>query len=318
MRVILTTVIMVLLVLVGCNPDGMVAIEQKPSVPVTTMPAPPVMAYVNGKAIYTSELYEMLVQVDGLKFAQLLIATEVIRQAAEEKGITVSNKQIAEQHDLALDEMFEQVPDKKQREALLEQMLVKRRMPRKQWDIAIRRNAMLACLATKPIEVTDAEVRKLFLRRHGLQVVIRHIQTPSLSQAQKVLKLLTDKADFAELARKFSTNASARNGGLLSPINKNSTDIPPAIRQAAFAMTDPGETSNPVQVGTTFHILRLERIIPSADIKFDDVKDSLAADVRKAKARNIQQRMLGELLDSASVRYVDPLLKARTAGEINR
>ena len=310
--------ILILMGLVGCDPG------QPAQPPRTGQVRPPVarpprvqrgkgavMAYVNDRPIYMADLHEILVRANGMKLAQYLILNELVDQAAAPKGISVTDDDIRKQNALTLKEMFPKISDNAQRVRLLEQFLVQKNMPRRQWDMVVRRNALVAKLTAKKIEVTEAELRREFGRQFGRQVVIRHIQTASLGDAQKVLKLLMDKGDFTELARKYSTNASSRNGGLLPPIGKDTARIAPAIREVALAMTKVGEISNPVQAGTTFHILKLERIIEPTEVKFEDVKQELETAIQWYKAQVIQRLFLTDLVRKAKIRYADPILKAQ-------
>ena len=315
--------------LVGCYPKplarhdkerppsaGSPAIQDRAARPASTQPGKgAVMAYVNDRPVYTAELHEILVRAHGMKLAQYLIVNELVDQAAADKGISVTDDEIGQQNARTLEEMFPTVADHTQRARLLEQFLIQKNMTRRQWDMVARRNALVAKLVGKKPEVTEAELRREFGRRYGRQVVIRHIQTASLADAQKVLKMLIDKGDFAELAQKHSTNASSRNGGLLPPIGKDTARIAPAIRQAALAMTKVGEISNPVQVGTAFHILKLERIIEPAKVKLDDVRGKLAATISWRRSQATQNRILADLIRKARIRYVNPILKSQADKE---
>ncbi len=321
-----TTGIMLILVgLVGCQLDRP-ARQGKMRPPVARSPsmqperprpagAQPgkgaVMAYVNDRPIHMARLHEILVRVHGMKLAQQLIVNELVDQAAAAKAISVTTDEIRKQNTQTLETMFPNVSDHAQRARLLEQFLIQKNMTRRQWDTVVRRNALVAKLVGGKIEVAEAELRREFARQYGRQVVIRHIQTASLADAQKLLKILVDKGDFAELARKYSTNPSSRNGGLLPPIGKDTLRIAPAIRQAALAMTKVGEISNPVQAGTAFHILKLERIIEPAKVKFEDVKQKLEAIIKWRKAQVMQRRFLTDLIRKAQIRYVDPILKVQ-------
>ena len=113
----------------------------------------------------------------------------------------------------------------------------------------------------------------------------------------------------------MSINPSAADGGLLPPIGPDTRTVPPAIREAALAMTKVGQISDPIQVETAYHVLRLEKIHPPQDARFNDVKDALARDARARLLRAEQQKVLAELIqaarDAKSIQYVDPVLKAQ-------
>jgi parvulin-like peptidyl-prolyl isomerase len=72
-----------------------------------------------------------------------------------------------------------------------------------------------------------------------------------------------------------------------------------------------GEVSDPIQVGTAFHILKLLVIIEPENIKYENVQARLAADVHKRKAVALQQDILQILVRGGKLQYVDPILKSQ-------
>jgi len=141
---------------------------------------------------------------------------------------------------------------------------------------------------------------------------VQHIQAATLSDAQKVLRELASGEKFSRLVAKYSIGPSAKDGGMLAPFGAKSTGTPPALREAGLAMRKIGEVSDPIQIGTAFHVIKLVRIIDPQDVKFDDVKAKLHAAVRKRKLAALQQDMLQILIRGAKVQYVEPTLKAKT------
>ena len=275
-----------------------------------TRPAPrEVMARVNGQPIYMDPLYDLLVSGPGPQFALELVRHEMVRQAARKEGVTVSDKDVKAEHGRFLQAAFPEGSEASARERALEQLLRSKQVSRKQWDMSVRTSALLRRMAEPQIKIGDDELREEFNRQHGRQVVISHIQTATVDEALKV-KELSAKEDFAELAVRYSVNPSARSGGRLPPIGPQTEGVPPAILSAALAMKQVGEISDPVQVGTSFHILKLEEIVEPKKVKYEDVKDELAADVKERRIRLYQKAILERLIREARVEYVNPILKA--------
>ena len=195
-------------------------------------------------------------------------------------------------------------------------MLEQKKVSRTQWQIAMRRSATLRKLAEQEATVTDQEVRDEFNVQFGQKVVVRHIQTATLTKAQELLtRLYGEKADFTDLARRHSTHPSAKDGGLLPPISRRGADvsIPPAIRQAALAMKKVGEYSDPIQTGTSFHILKLEEIIEPQNVKFEDARDQLRGALLERNILVLQPKILQRLIQKANIEYVHPVLKRQDA-----
>jgi len=305
--------------LAGNKPAERTAVPTASAAPAATGQATEnssqVMAYVNGRPIRMSQLYDLLVRSQGLQTAHQLVADELVRQAAAEKDITVNDQEVNAESDRTLEELFGQIKQTDQRERLLDQLLAQRGISYAQWRMIMRRNAMLRKLVAPQVTVSDEELAEEFGRQYGRKVRVRHIQTASLTAAQEAIQKLKAGADFAELARQISVNPSAANDGLLPMIGADSRMVPPAIREAALAMKQVGEITSPIQVETAFHILKLEEVIEPQNVDFSKVRDELAETVRNRRLRSEQQRLLQELIqsaqDSGTVRYVDPVLKAQ-------
>ncbi|HUU21215.1 MAG TPA: peptidylprolyl isomerase [Phycisphaerae bacterium] len=284
-------------------------------------PAPPaggpVMAMVNGQPIYMSQLHDVLLRGHGLEIAQQLVATELVRQELGRGKLAVTEAEVLAENDRTLSAMYGEGFEGSRREELLETFLLRERISREHWDLMVRRNAMLRKLAEPRVRVTDADVKEEFGEQFGRKVEVRHIQTESLTQAQMILNELKDKGtDFAELARKYSRNQTAKRGGLLPPIGRRGpTEIPPAMRQAAWAMRKVGEISDPVQVGTVFHILKLEKIIEPESADFDAAKEKLRASLHERRVRMLAQQILRELTANAKIQYVHFMLRQQSQQE---
>ena len=166
------------------------------------------------------------------------------------------------------------------------------------------RNTMLAKLVDPEVTLDDEELQEAFNAKYGRKAQVRHIQTASLTEAQEILKTLADGADFAELAKEKSVNPiTAKNGGLLEPIGSGDKSVQPALKQAVLSLEEPGDLSEPIQVATAFHILRLERIIEPQDVKFEDVKNDLADELRMQKSQTLQNQLFGKLIREANIEY---------------
>jgi parvulin-like peptidyl-prolyl isomerase len=276
----------------------------------------PVAVTVNGQPIYLADIDDLLVRQYGLPVARQLIASELVRQYAQKENVAVDDKDLREENDRAAADMFPDVDSPSDRQKLLDQEIAKQNFSRQQWDMVVRRNALLAKIAAKRVQVSPEEIHDAFDLEFGKKVVVRDIQCASVADAQKVLALANkNPADFPQLARKFSDSPFAKDGGLVpEPIGPKSSQFPPAFQQAALALRKVGEISDIVAAGTAFHILRLEQVVEPQDVKFDDVKDKLSKAVRSRKLRAEQNTILERLLKAAKLEYVDPVLKEQNKG----
>lgn len=110
-------------------------------------------------------------------------------------------------------------------------------------------------------KVTEAKVKERYdttlANKPGEEEVhAAHILVSSKEQAEKIIGELKGGADFAALAKKYSTDPGAAQGGDLGWFKKG--DMLPAFADAAFAMK-PGEISQtPVHTQYGWHVIKVE------------------------------------------------------------
>lgn len=279
-----------------------------------------ILARINGQPIYMTPLREALLEDYGLPIARWLIADEVVRQelARLKLPMKVTQEQVAAENDQMLRTMFQfaEKPSPQQMETLLSQFLAKRQNTRRQWDATMARNVRLSRIVAGQVKITQAELRKEFFRRYNGKLKVRHIQVPSLIEAETVIRELGKGRDFATTAYKFSTSPSAKTGAWLPEIDTRdaTTSVPSAIIKAARALKTPGDRSNPVQVGTNFHILKLEEVLPPVDVKFEDVAAKLKTDVEYRRITQLRHQILRNLLSGSktNIEYVNPVIRSKS------
>ncbi len=109
------------------------------------------------------------------------------------------------------------------------------------------------------------------------EVHARHILVADEETAKKVIAELNGGADFAELAKKYSTDPGAQSGGDLGFFKKG--DMLPEFSDVAFALK-PGETTQvPVKTRFGWHVIQVQEVRaappPSLDQVRDEVRQSL-------------------------------------------
>lgn len=279
--------------------------------PPATQPARAVALLVNDRPVYLDSLTDLLLRNSGLAVVQHLVASELVDQLAAKEQVTITDKEIEEQSVQAVKEMFPEIAEPEQRQRALNQYLSGRNFSVQQWDVVMRRNALLAKIAAKRVKVTDEDLHNEFGNQYGRRVIVRHIQVASLADAQKVLAELKQKPDFEAAVRKYSISDSAVSGGLLPEISDKTPGLPPALRQTALTMRKPGEISDAVSAGSTYHILKLEKLVEPQNVKFEEVRAKLAEAVHRKQLRQIQGQLLADMIRTAKIDYVNPILKSQ-------
>ncbi len=117
--------------------------------------------------------------------------------------------------------------------------------------------------------------------------------------ANRVLKEAREGKDFAELARKYSTDAAAaKDGGDLGTFRK--ADMLPEIGETVAGMKN-GDISAPVLSPAGMHIIKLEERSPSAGKPFDEVKGAIEDILYKKKTDDRFNQWVKELHTSAVI-----------------
>ncbi len=154
---------------------------------------------------------------------------------------------------------------------------------------------------SQDVQVSDEELRQRYEseldsfhrpeQRHARHILIKVAETADdatkAAQKKKAMEVLAKAKqgkDFATLASQFSEGPTRENGGDLGFFSKG--QMVPAFDEAVFSM-QPGDISNLVKTKFGYHIIKLEEIRPELTRSFEQVKDSLAASIKKEKARSL-------------------------------
>ncbi|TSE20198.1 putative peptidyl-prolyl cis-trans isomerase Cbf2 [Tepidimonas alkaliphilus] len=128
------------------------------------------------------------------------------------------------------------------------------------------------------------------------QVRVRHILLQGDDaevRARQLLDQLRAGADFVALAREHSRDpGSAANGGDLGFFGRGR--MVPEFEQAAFALQQPGDLSEPVRTSFGVHILRLEQRRQAGRVPFEEVRAQLMEEAAQA----LRQQARAEVRDA--------------------
>ncbi len=164
--------------------------------------------------------------------------------------------------------------------------------------------------------VSDAAMHQLYdeaaKQMAGQQEVrARHILVKTEDEAKAIIAELKSGADFAELARKKSTDPGASEGGDLGYFPKE--EMVPEFAEAAFKL-EKGQISEPVHTRFGWHVIKLEdkraRQLPA----FDQVRDQLATHlVRKSQAELITKLRADAKIERLEQPVAQPVPPAQPA-----
>ncbi len=169
---------------------------------------------------------------------------------------------------------------------------------------------------------TEEDLRKLYDDNRANYVLeerrrARHILIPvngnddagARKQAETVLAEARAGKDFAELAKKYSKDSTAADGGELGFVQKK--DFPGPFGDALFAMKV-GDVAGPVKSQFGYHLIKLEEIQAGEAKPFEAVRAELDAQYRQEKSGELfgdRQEQISALLEKGET-DLDKVAKA--------
>lgn len=157
---------------------------------------------------------------------------------------------------------------------------------------------------TDNITAKPEEVRKYYddskmLFTHGEEVQASHILVKTEAEAKKHRLELMKGADFAELAKKYSTDSgSGQQGGDLGYFGKGR--MVPEFEKAAFALKA-NEISQPVKTQFGYHIIKLTGRKPPMTQPFAEVKAQIEAQIVNPKKTAFMQEWVNKAKKTAKI-----------------
>ena len=122
------------------------------------------------------------------------------------------------------------------------------------------------------------------------EVRARHILVKTEDEAKSVIAQLDKGADFAALAKKYSTDPGAASGGDLGYFTRD--EMVPAFAAAAFALPAGQYTKTPVKTEFGWHVILVEdhraKKPPSFEEAREEVANLAARDVIEAKLKELR------------------------------
>lgn len=264
-----------------------------------------VAATVEGEEIYQSEIDEVLAPYQQ-QFAQMppeqramilqqaqseilnqLISQRLVLQYAKEHELTVGEEEV-EERIAEISENMAGGPG--ELDQILATMGMDREGLKKQLSTELLFNKAIenymATLDDPDTEEVAAfyEENKEMFSGQPEQVTASHIllgvdpgasedaRAEKLEQAQGLLEQVHNGAEFADLAREYSTCPSSARGGDLGSFTRNRMVAP--FEEAAFAM-EPGEVSDIVETDFGYHIIKVTDRQAAEETPFEEVQEDI-------------------------------------------
>lgn len=143
--------------------------------------------------------------------------------------------------------------------------------------------------------------------RNDERIVARQIVVDDKKLAQDLYNQAVSGADFAELAKKNSKVGAEQSGALGAAAGKSDPTpvtaivFPDPVATAAFKLKNGGITQ-PVEAGGRFYLVKVEKYLPAGESSFEEVKDRVLEDTKKAKGQGALEAYIEQLRAKAKVK----------------
>jgi parvulin-like peptidyl-prolyl isomerase len=307
-----------------------------PNAAVTT--SEDILARVEGVPITRGMLEKPLIEGYGLNVLLNLMQLELAKQNAAKAKVTVTPQDIAAEREQTVDRMFKDANAKMQEKVdaalakkdtaeadkirgqnrhdnveALNQFLQNKRVSESEFDLVVETNAYLRKIAEPMLvgKISDDQLKEAFAALYGEKVKCRHIQLTNLQEVQEAKRRLAAGEPFGKVATEMSRNPSTGPlGGEMRPFSMQMTSLPQQFRDTAFKLKE-GEVSDPVEAEGAYHLILLEKRIPPKAVKFEDVKESLRAELQDRALQATVKQLRADLADQTlkGLKIQDPVLE---------
>lgn len=126
--------------------------------------------------------------------------------------------------------------------------------------------------------------------------------------AQEVHERILAGEDFAALAKQYSEDGSADNGGDLGFFGAGK--MAPPFEQAAFSLENPGDISELVKTRFGYHIIMLNERKPAERIPFDEVRPQIIDLLQRRMGGQVWQDKLIRMRSDTAITVDEKLLSS--------
>ncbi|MFT9486597.1 MAG: peptidylprolyl isomerase [Tepidibacillus sp.] len=225
---------------------------------------------VNGEPITKEELYDQMVKQYGQETFDYLTTQKIIELESKNQKITISDSDIEKE----LQKMMESYGG----EESFNQALQMSGITLDEIKENVKINVQLKKLLEPQISISEEEMKKYFDENKESfaeqeQVKARHILVDSEEKAKEVKAELEKGGDFAELAKKYSTDTGTKDqGGELGYFGKG--EMVAEFDQVAFSL-EVGKISDPVKTDYGYHIIEVEEKKEAKPANYEESKNEI-------------------------------------------
>jgi len=169
------------------------------------------------------------------------------------------------------------------------------------------------------LNFSDAELESYYEAhkeefKRDKEIQTRQIVVKTEPEAKELQARIARGEDFAELARKYSIDPSAKTTGGDIGFHPKGTLIP-EYEAAAFSLTKIGQVSPPVKTQLGYHLIKLEGMRTGTYVPFPEVKDFIRQKMTQERQAEALQKYIDGLKTNSRVFINDDMLKEEAKSE---
>jgi peptidyl-prolyl cis-trans isomerase C len=163
------------------------------------------------------------------------------------------------------------------------------------------------------MKLTDADLEKYYNEHREEFKKDREIQTRQIvvkteQEAKEIAGRIAKGEDFADLAKRYSIDPSAKNTGGDIGYHPKGTLIP-EYEATAFQLTKIGQVSQPVKTQLGYHIIKLEGMKTGTYVPFPEVKEFIRQKLTQARQAEVLQKYVEDLKKKSKITINEDVLK---------
>src|SRR5262249_26861357 len=255
-----------------------------------------VVGYIYGNTEVTREqLADYLIARFGAEKLELLVNKLIIEQECRQHGIEVTAAEI----EAALDEDLKLI--NVNRKEFVDNVLKQKKVTLYEWkEDVVRAKLMLSKLCRQGVEVTQADLDKIYQAYHGEKVQCQMIMWPKNEYnvaMKKYEEIRNSEEAFDRAARSQASASLAAVNGMVDPFGRYATGNDELERQA-FSLK-PKEVSTLIGTPEGYVVLKCVKHLPPDGVKLEDCRAQLEREIIEKKIQQEIPKAFKEMRDRA-------------------
>lgn len=265
----------------------------------------------------SEEIKENLKQVK-LQTINEMTVIEALIQEADKLKVTPSEEELNKEINKNIEDIktAQGIKD----DAAFKEFLQSQGLTEESFKKILRQNAIIQALQnelTKSATVEDKEIQEYYNKfkdkypkdtNNPTKLTLSHILVSDESLAKSIKDQLDKGADFAELAKKYSTDGTKDSGGSLGEVPTINHNYDQDFMDAAMQLKE-GEVSAPVKTQFGYHLIKVNKRVDAPLKTFGEAKEDIKTELLNKKKDSIWNQKLKEIKENANIKiYEDNLV----------